>query len=273
MKRSTLAAVSAAALLALTGCSSGAPAAESGSPSDEVLIGFANIVGNDATLTAMENVLTAQAHERGWETLILNNNLDGPTALANADTMIAKGVDYAIEFQVDGTVQPAIAKKFADAGIPLIVFDIPAPGAYFIGAPNSLAGQLAGEKLGEHAKAEWDCKPDLVIAIEQVTAGLPSQLRTDGVIEGIKMVCPDIPDSIIVQTDGGSSATTAQAAGRDILSAHPDASKILLGGLNDTNVIGVINAATQLNRADNLWAWGNDGSGLLAGGFPPQQGC
>lgn len=264
--------------LTIAACSSSAPSttkhatspSSGGGSSKHLLIGFANVTGNDPTLSAMETVLTAQAHKRGWDTLILNNNLDGPTALKNADTMVTKHVDYAIEFQVDNTVQPVIAKKLASAKIPEIVYDIPAPGAYFIGAPNTLAGQLAGHKLGEYAKATWNCQPDLVIDIEQVTAGLPSKLRTDGVRAGLKQVCPNIPESVIVQKDGGASATTAQAAGRDILSAHPAAKKILLGGLNDTNVVGVINAATQLNRAAELYAWGTDGGLLLAGSFPPQ---
>ncbi len=267
-RAASTAALTVAAAIAMTGCSS-TPPSEQGDD-DQVLIGFANITSGDPTLTAMEEVLKAQAEKRGWEVLILNNNLDGPTALKNADTMIARGVDYVIEFQVDSTVQPVIAEKFADAGIPEIVYDIPAPGAYFVGAPNAEAGRLAGVELGNYAKDTWECAPDLVILVEQATAGDPSTLRTNGVREGLLEICPDISEDIIVQRDGGASADTAQAAGRDILAAYPNAEKILAGGLNDTNVIGIINAATQLGRAGGLFAWGNDGSGLLSGTFPPE---
>ena len=279
----TSSAATSAAAAATSAAAAGSSSASAASPSTatasttatkstkHVVIGFANALNNNPTFIGMANVMEAQAKKRGWSVVLLNNNVDGPTALKNADLLIAKHVDYAVEFQVDSSVQPVIAKKFAAAHIPEITYDIPAPGAYFLGAPNMKAGVEAGVKLGDYAKATWDCKPDLVLDMEQVTAGEPSTLRTDGVAAGIQQVCPNITNKQIIRKDGGSTDATAQAAGRDVLAANPSAKKILVGALNDANVVGVIEAATQLGRASGVYGWGDDGSVLLGGGtIPPQ---
>jgi ribose transport system substrate-binding protein len=225
---------------------------------------------NNPQVDAMATVLNAQAQSFGWSTLVLNNNVDGPTALQNAETMIARHVNYAVEFQADATVQPIIAAKFAAAHIPEIVFDIPAPGAYFVGAPNTEAGILAGLRLGDYAQSKWNCKPDLLIVGAEAAAGLPSTLRAAGIIKGLKEVCPNIPSSDIVNQDAGTTAATAETMGRNVLAAHPTAKKILVSGISDTFAIGIIDAAVQLGRAQQLYAWGDDGSGLLSGSFPSQ---
>lgn len=269
--RIAVATLSAGVVLALAACSSSAPGSDSSAGKKQVTIGFANALNNNPTFIGMANVMQAQAKKRGWKVVLLNNNVDGPTALKNASILIADHVDYAVEFQVDSSVQPVIAKKFAAAKIPEITFDIPAPGAYFLGAPNEKAGLDAGLKLGDYAKREWNCQPDLVLDMEQVTAGEPSTLRTKGVAKGIQQICPNIKSSDIIMQDAGSTDATAQTAGRDLLSAHPDAKKILVGGLNDTSVVGVIEAANQLGRADQVYGWGDDGSTLLGGGTIPKQ--
>lgn len=278
MKRSVVGrlvavAVAVAALVVVviaTGSSDDSEKSTAGQGSEKLLIGFGDIGGISPIITSLETVFKEQARARGWEMLILDNKVDGPTALKNANTMIARGVDYAIEFQADSKVQPVIARRFQSAGIPELVFDIPAPGAYFIGAPNRESGQLVGRQLGNYANETWDCNPDLVILIEATSVGEVNDLRVGGVEDGVKSVCPNIPDSKFVRRDGGASAEDQQAAGRDVLVAHPDAKRILLSGISDASVAAVIAAAKQLHRADELYAWGQDGSVLLGGEAPPE---
>ena len=238
--------------------------------SDRVHVCYANLDSNDPTTAAMGSVLVAQAKKRGWSATVLSNNLDGPTALKNVSIMRAQKCNYVIEFQADSTVQPVIARELKAAHIPEIIYDIPAPGAYFVGAPNTEAGILTGRNLGGWARSKFACKPDLVMVMGEYAAGEPSTLRANGIVEGLKEICPAIPASNIVVTDGGTTAQTAQAAARDILAAHPTAKNILVSGIADTLTIGAIDAAQQLGRAGSLYAWGDDGSGLLSGSFPPQ---
>jgi ribose transport system substrate-binding protein len=259
-----------AALVAAT-ATPGAPRA-TGAAKKPVLVAFANLLEGDATLTSMRQTIVELAKKRGWKTLTLNNNLDGPTALKNADTMINRKVTYAIEFQADASVQPVLMSKFNKARIPVVAIDIAAPGAYFLGAPNVKSGNQAGIALGTYAKRNWACNPDLVMLLDAPIAGTVSQLRVDGVVNGLYKVCPNLAakKGVIVRKDGGGTPDSALPVARDILTANPDAKRILVGGINDSSVTGAINAAEQLGRAEELYAWGQDGGVLTSGKASPK---
>jgi ABC-type sugar transport system substrate-binding protein len=61
----------------------------------------------------------------------------------------------------------------------------------------------------------------------------------------------------------------AAPAARDVLAAHPDAKRILVVGLNDAGVLGVVQAAEQLGRADEIIAWGQDGAFITGDNVNP----
>jgi hypothetical protein len=75
-----------------------------------------------------------------------NNNLDGASALNNAENFVAQGVDGVVEFQTDEKFGNVIMNLFQSqpVNIPVIAIDIPMPGATFFGANNYKAGLLAG---------------------------------------------------------------------------------------------------------------------------------
>ena len=87
--------------------------------------------------------------------------------------------------------------------------------------------------------------------------------------DGIKKVCPDIPAEKWISMEGGGQVAVALPAGRDVLAAHPDAKKILVVGINDSSVLGVLQAAEQLGRADNIIGWGQDGSFITGPNVDP----
>jgi ABC-type sugar transport system substrate-binding protein len=165
---------------------------------------------------------------------------------------------------------PTLMKKFNAAHIPVVALDIPAPGAYFVGAPNRKSGVQAGEQLGNYAKKHWSCKPDLVILLDApIASKIVSDLRVGGVEQGLLKVCPKLDKSVIVRRDGGGTTNTALPVARDILTANPTAQRILISGMNDVSVVGGINAAEQLGRTSSLFAWGQDGGVLTAGNPDP----
>ncbi len=259
----SLTALLAVAATVLAACGGGGNQTAS---TKKVVVGFANIAEGDPTLTAMREVIVALGKKRGWDVITLNNDVNGPKAVENAQTMITQGVTYAIEFQADSSVMPNLMQKFNNAKVPVVAYDIPAPGAYFLGAPNAKSGEQAGAALGNYAKQNWNCQPDLVMLLDApIASKIVSDLRVGGVQTGLLKVCPNIDKSLIIRRDGGGTTNTALPVARDILTAHPAAKKILISGMNDVSVVGGINAAEQLGRADQLYAWGQDG-GVLTGG-------
>ena len=218
---------------------------------------------------AQGEVAAALAKQRGWEYVELSNNADPAVTTKNADIFIQDKVNAVIEFNGSPAVNPVIAAKFAAAKIPEVTYDIAQKGFYFVGIDNQAAGLAGGEALGNIAKTKWNCDVDLVISSEGQGAGIVNTWRTGGMRDGIKKVCPDIPADKWVSMEGGGQVAVALPAGRDLLAAHPDAKKILVVGINDSSVLGVLQAAEQLGRADNIIGWGQDGSFITGPNVDP----
>ncbi|MEL6150634.1 MAG: substrate-binding domain-containing protein, partial [Chloroflexota bacterium] len=112
---------------------------------DSYTIGFANLTEDVAFTQLVREGIEAAAEEAGNIELILaDNQLDGATALANAENFLTQGVDGVIEFQTDAAFGNVIMSRFRAEDVPVIAIDIPMPGATFFGADNYFAGELAG---------------------------------------------------------------------------------------------------------------------------------
>ncbi len=218
---------------------------------------------------AQGDVARALAKQRGWDYVELSNQQDPPTVIKNADIFIQDKVDAVIEFNGQPSVNPVIAAKLAAAHIPVITYDISQKGFYFVGIDNQAAGLAGGEALGKIAKEKWNCEPDLVISSEAAGAGIVNTWRTGGMRDGVKKVCPNIPPEKYISYEGGGQTSVSLPAARDVLAAHPDAKKILVVGINDSGVLGVIQAAEQLGRADDVIGWGQDGSFITGPNVDP----
>lgn len=218
---------------------------------------------------AQGDLARALAEQRGWEYIELSNNLDPAVTTKNADIFIQEGVDAVIQFNGSAEVNPVLAAKYGAAGIPVVTYDIAQPGFYFVGIDNLAAGIAGGEGLGKIAKEKWNCEVDLVISSEGAGAGQINEWRTGGMRTGLKNICPDIPEDRYVSLEGSGQVSVAAPAARDVLAAHPDAKKILVVGLNDAGVLGVVQAAEQLGRADDVIAWGQDGAFITGDNVNP----
>jgi ribose transport system substrate-binding protein len=177
-----------------------------------------------ATQTRTGIVNEAQA--LGWDTLLLNNNFDANTALTNADAMVLKDVDVAVEFQLYEDVMGAMMDKFKAANIPVITIDIPAPGATFVGVDNYKAGQMAGEWLAKYANDNWNGQPDLVLLLDDPTVGELPKKRVDGIYDAIVAGLPNLDKAKILRQPGGGMREKGMDITRAVLTSHPDAHKI-----------------------------------------------
>ncbi|MEO6634602.1 MAG: substrate-binding domain-containing protein [Devosia sp.] len=218
---------------------------------------------------AQGDVARALAGQMGWDYVELSNNNDPATALKNAQIMVQEGADAVIQFNGQPSANPAISQILKAANIPIVTYDIADPGMYFVGIDNLAAGIAGGEQLGMIMKAKWDCNPDLVISSEGAGAGIVNEWRTGGMRTGIKNICPDIPAEKYVSFEGSGDAATALQPGRDLLAAHPDAKRMAVVGINDGGVLGLINAAEQLGRADEVIGWGQDGAFITGDNVNP----
>ena len=220
-------------------------------------------------MKAQGDVARALAEKLGWDYVELSNNNDPAIALKNAQILVQEGVDAVIQFNGQPSSNPAIAAVMKAANIPIVTYDIADPGMYFVGIDNLAAGIAGGEQLGLIIKEKWNCEPDLVISSEGAGAGIVNEWRTGGMRTGVKNICPDIPAEKWVSFEGSGDAAIALQPARDLLAANPNAVKMAVVGLNDGGVLGLINAAEQLGRADEVIGWGQDGAFITGDNVNP----
>lgn len=236
-----------------------AAATEAAQPAKKTLLGFANMVEGYEFATMTRKGIEDEVAKRGWEILNLNNNFDANTALANADAMVLKKVDIAVEFQLYEDVFPAIMDKFKAANIPVITIDIPAPGATFVGVDNHAAGMLGGKWLGQYALDKWGGQVDLVLLLDDPTVGELPKKRVDGIYDGIVETLPKLDKALILRQPGGGMREKGMEITRAILTSHPNARRILLSGIDDISLLGGYAAAQELGREKDCVFFGQGG--------------
>lgn len=225
--------------------------------------------GNDWQ-KAQGDIARALAAQRGWDYVELSNENDPAAAAKNASIFIQEGVNAVIQFNSQAAVNDVNAQKYAAAGIPVITYDIAHPGYYFVGVDNLAAGLAGGEALGNVIKERWNCEPDLIATSEFSAVGLVNTWRNGGQRDGIKKVCPDIPDEKFVSYEINFQPGGFQSAARDVLAANPDAKRIAFIGISDNTIVPAIEAAEQLGRADDVIAWGQDGAQISGPNVNPR---
>jgi ABC-type sugar transport system substrate-binding protein len=225
--------------------------------------------GNDWQ-KAQGDIARELASQRGWEYVELSNENDPAVAARNAAIFIQEGVDAVIQFNSQAAVNDVNAQKYAAAGIPVITYDIAHPGYYFVGVDNLAAGLMGGEALGNVIKERWNCEPDLIMSSEFSAVGLVNTWRVGGMRDGIRKVCPDIPDDRFASYEINFQPGGFQSAARDVLAAHPEARRIAAIGISDNTIVPAIEAAEQLGRAEEFIAWGQDGARISGPNVNPR---
>lgn len=197
--------------------------------------------------------IKAAADEAGAELLFCDSQLDPAKALDCARTFKTQGVQGILNFQLDEKA----AKQICEAGpdVPVIGIDIhqrPCEKA-FMGANNQLAGEVAGEALGNFYKEKFNCEYDAFVKGEQPAAGEVTKIRADSVVTGFEKVCGPIPADKLRAVNLGSTTDDGRAAFADTLTALQGKTNIAVSSINDDTGLGVIAAAKAANRLDDIW--------------------
>jgi ribose transport system substrate-binding protein len=224
-------------------------------------IGFANIAEDFPFAVRVRQGIERAAQAAGNIDLVLmDNHLDGQTALNNADTMLVQGVQGVIEFQTDQQFGKAIMAKFNAEKIPVIAIDIPMEGATFFGVNNTVAGRMAGEGLGNWIKANWNGQVDALIMLELPQSGPTPAARMKGQRDGLESIVGKIDESKVKHLDSKNTMDEANKLVKDTLSTLPNAHHIAIVCINDDTAMGSINAAKTVERSKDIAVAAIDGS-------------
>ncbi len=241
-------------LFLLSACSStSASSGSQGNAGKRYKIGFANLTEGISFTTQVRQSIEQAAKQAGNIDLVeANNNLDGATALANADNFITQQVDGVIEFQTDAKFGNVIMDKFRSHNIPVIAIDIPMPGATFFGADNYHAGFIGGQGLGQWIQKNWNGQVDALISLELPQSGEIPAARMQGQRDGLESVVGKIPESKVKHLDSKNTLEEARRLVADVLTTLPNAHHIAVVNINDDTALGAIAAAQAAGRINDI---------------------
>ncbi len=223
-------------------------------------IGFANLT-EDIVFPQLvrQGIEEAAAAAGNIEMVFADNKMDGATALANAESFVAQGVDGVIEFQTDEAFGNVIMSKFRAEGIPVIAIDIPMPGATFFGADNYLAGQLAGEATALWVNENWGGEADAILLLELPQSGPVPAARMQGMLDAFQATVQNpVPEAQVYHLDSKNTQEESFRVTSDLLPSIPDADQIVGFAINDGSGLGIVAAAEAAGRGDQVIVGGQN---------------
>jgi ribose transport system substrate-binding protein len=227
-------------------------------------IGFANLSEEIPFAVDVRRGLERAAKQlSNIDLVVADNRLDGARALQIVDNFIGKGVDLAIEYQLDARYGTVIMDKYQRAGIPVIAVDIPMVGATYFGVNNFQSGYLAGVALGRWIRENWAGEFDRLLVLEEPRAGALPEARMVGQLQGLAEVAGPVPDAKKIVLNSGNTSTASEAEMHRTLLDLPHEHRIAVVSFNDDAALGALRAARQLGRENDLAIVGQGADRLI----------
>lgn len=200
------------------------------------------------------------AESEKLELIRADNRYNPKVAQKNADYFVREKVDLVIEFQTDETAAAAVATTYREAGVPFIAIEIPHPGAIYYGANNYEAGLIGGRYLGRWVKQHWRGMAEEIVLFELPRAGNLPKMRLAGFKAGLREILPALDDRVpTVLLDGDGQFSRSFEAMRKHLRSTRDR-RLLIGGINDSSVLGALHAMEEAGRNELCAAVGQNAS-------------
>lgn len=216
------------------------------------------------------NYFEREAKKRGYEVMILDDQLSLTKCVENAQIVADAGCDVYMSVLAGTGAGDQIAQIMKEGGVQAIGVDIPIPGAPFFGCDSQYAGYIAGEALGQYAIDKWGPNPqiDLYISCEAWSNPEINDLRMkDGMLAGLRSKV-NIPDSIYIANDiPNNDAEIAMKKTEDTINAHPEARHILVGCYVDDMAQGAEAVVEKKGMNDQVLIISVDGSILAINNF------
>jgi ribose transport system substrate-binding protein len=218
-----------------------------------IVIGYATSLEAVPIVHVISDGIRAQAKRAGAKLVFCDTGGDLAKALDCAKTMKTQGVQGYLQFQHVASASPAICKA-GPQGVPVIAVDISQKPCQtsFTGVDNKYGGFVAGVLAGQTVKANWNCKYDAWISLEEPETGATSDDRMGGYRKGFQSICPG---AITNLKKLGFDATLdkARTLVTDVLTTLPGKSHIIVASIDDEGVEGAFAAAKAAGRPKDVW--------------------
>ena len=226
--------------------------AEPGS-GEGLTIGYLSNLESVPIVHVISEGIREQAEIAGVNLLFCDGNGDNATGLDCMRMFRDQGAQGVLNFQHDVEAAPSMCEAGPE-GVPTFAIDIPQPPCQtaFMGVDNSYGGGIAGDVLGQYFADNFDCEYDAWVSLEQPEIGQPNEDRMGGYREGFAEHCGEVHDLRQVAFDASTEDARVKMA--DVLTALPDAERIIVTSIDDEGIVGAFAAAGVAGREDQLYA-------------------
>jgi ribose transport system substrate-binding protein len=183
--------------------------------------------------------------------IMLSDNADAATAVANVRTMIEQHIDGLYNSNVVSASQLAIDKLVKAANIPQSNSGgQTSPGAPTVVQSHYDAGLNAGIQLGKLAKQQYpsETEPYLMNGIDEPGGALQYQ-EGQGQIDGLHKYFPNLPKSHIITVSEDGTGPTTYKNTLSALSLVPSDALVLLTSTDSDTNLGMYSAAKARKRS------------------------
>ncbi len=213
---------------------------------------LAPLTGNRFRDAVTQSIQKAAA-EANCDLLLMNNaDEDGDALLANAAIVLERKPDMVLFFQPWERLGHLLANQLGQSGIRFVTVERAIPGGVYFGANNFVAGRLAGQALGQHARDLWRGRFDRVVLLEDSPNGSNLHARMAGMLTGIGEILGPVPESKVEHLYGERQVDTSRIALRKLVKGLPSKSRLLVLAFNDLTAVGAAQAVRETGRGDQI---------------------
>lgn len=186
-----------------------------GAPAAGHKLAFANFLTSFPFCKSVEDGIIEQWKLAGGsvdDLTVLDNAAGTSRALQNSEIILNKKPEVFIQFQIDAQLNAMIARKYKEAGIPILAVDVPVPGNTFMGVDNWGVAVQTGEWIVsqiDEVYGGWD-NVDVVFIGINPQVGATVALGWEGIVYVLKENYgeegdPKVKGSKVVYVDAGST--------------------------------------------------------------------
>lgn len=167
-----------------------------------------------------------------------------------AQELAAAGVHAVISFQPFADLAEDVCAATGAAPTVAIVFDQGSCQVSQLQIDQAGSGRLAGAAMGAFVQERFDCEVNAYVSLESSDADPDGRARMQGYRDGFSQHCP-LPERQLT-IDGADRLATAEAQVADLLGRLEGSPNVVVG-LNESAILGAMQAARRAGREADLW--------------------
>ncbi len=226
-------------------------------------LAYANAIDSAPLFAEVKRGVVDASSTAGMKLKTYDNNLDGATALQNANLIVQAKPDVALEYNAVEGAGKSIGATFQRSKISCIAVNVATPGCAWFNLINRDLGRDTAKSVAQLAKKKgWTGRNTTVVLVQSATAGVEVNdsvryfyTTIQDLLPGATTTTPDkiTPNTTQIgpsglQVDGKGSLDGSFTAVRNALQTIPATRNLIVYSINDDSTIGASRAVTASGR-------------------------